>query len=57
MATITPIHSGLGGAIGCDYQVSRNRLVFVEYSGKLSAINGYGHIHYAEAHRTIDIRA
>ena len=39
MATITPIHSGLGGAIGCDYQVSRNRLVFVEYSGKLSSID------------------
>lgn len=39
MPTPTPIATGLGGAIGCDYLQSANRLVFVEYSGKVSAID------------------
>lgn len=31
--------TGLGGAIGSDYRAAGNRLVFVEFSGKLSALN------------------
>jgi hypothetical protein len=36
---VTELASGLGGAIGCDYRLSRNQLVFVEFSGKLSRLN------------------
>ena len=38
---ITPVQllSGLGGAIGSDFRSAQNQLVFVEYSGKLSALN------------------
>jgi hypothetical protein len=39
MATITNIHSGLAGCIGCDYIGSSNSLVFVEYGGKVSRID------------------
>ena len=39
MATITQLASGLGGAIGCDLQPSQHRLLFVEFGGKLSALN------------------
>jgi len=39
MATPTPIATGLGGAIGCDYLQSANQLIFVEYNGKVSAID------------------
>lgn len=36
--TQTPLQTGLGGAIGCDFLVAQNQLIFVEYSGKLSAL-------------------
>ena len=39
MPTTLQLASGLGGAIGCDFRLAQNQLVFVEYSGKLSAIN------------------
>jgi hypothetical protein len=39
MPTQTQLVSGLGGAIGCDFRQAQNQLVFVEYSGKLSALN------------------
>jgi hypothetical protein len=40
MPTTTVVFSGAAGAIGCDYRLSDNKLVFVEYaSGKLSAVN------------------
>jgi hypothetical protein len=34
----TQLHAGLGGAVGCDFNASQNRLVFVEYGGKLSSL-------------------
>lgn len=34
--TITQLINGLGGAIGCDFLPAQNRLLFVEYNGKLS---------------------
>src|SRR6516162_2988725 len=39
MTTVTQLATGLGGAIGCDLQPSQHRLLFVEFSGKLSALN------------------
>ena len=39
MPTTLQLATGLGGAIGCDFRLAQNQLVFVEYSGKLSAIN------------------
>jgi len=35
----TSLVSGLGGAIGCDFVSSEQRLYFVEYSGKLSRLD------------------
>jgi hypothetical protein len=37
--TPTPLVSGLGGAIGCDFIHTRNRLVFVEYNGQVSRLD------------------
>jgi len=39
MTTVTQLATGLGGAIGCDLQPSQHRLLFVEFDGKLSALN------------------
>jgi hypothetical protein len=39
MPTTTQLATGLGGAIGCDFRNAQQQLVFVEYSGKLSAVN------------------
>lgn len=40
MPTSTQLASGLGGAIGCDFRITQNQLIFVEYdTGKLSALN------------------
>jgi len=39
MPTTTQLATGLGGAIGCDFRNAQQQLIFVEYSGKLSAIN------------------
>ena len=37
--TQTPLKTGLGGAIGCDFRTAQNQLIFVEYAtGKLSAL-------------------
>lgn len=36
--TQTELQSGLGGAVGCDFSAANNQLVFVEYSGNLSAL-------------------
>lgn len=36
--TQTQLETGLGGAIGCDFRTAQNELIFVEYSGKLSAL-------------------
>ena len=37
--TVESLTAGLGGAIGCDYAQSLNRLYFVEYNGKLSRLD------------------
>jgi DNA-binding beta-propeller fold protein YncE len=39
MTTSIQLATGLGGAIGCDYLQSRNRLIFVEYDGKISCLD------------------
>jgi hypothetical protein len=39
MSTTTTLATGLGGAIGSDFRVAQQQLVFTEYSGKLSALN------------------
>ena len=39
MTTSTPLVTGLGGAIGCDYLQSHDQLIFVEFDGKISRIN------------------
>ncbi len=39
MTTYTSLKTGLGGAIGCDFDMGENRLYFVEYSGKLSRVD------------------
>jgi len=39
MPTTTQLATSLGGAIGCDFRNAQQQLVFVEYSGKLSAVN------------------
>ena len=39
MSTIQQLASGLAGAIGCDFQSGQNRLIFVEYGGKLSRLD------------------
>lgn len=36
--TQTQLKTGLGGAIGCDFRLAQNELVFVEFSGKLSSL-------------------
>ncbi len=36
--TQTQLQSGLGGVVGCDFNAAQNKLVFVEYSGKLSSL-------------------
>ncbi len=37
--TQTPLQTGLGGAIGCDFRTAQNQLIFVEFdTGKLSAL-------------------
>lgn len=37
MSTSKVLTTGLAGAIGCDFQSTQNRLLFVEYGGKLSS--------------------
>ena len=39
MSTATQLATGLAGAIGSDFRASQNQLIFVEYGGKLSALN------------------
>jgi len=39
MVTISTLASGLGGAIGCRYDLKNDRLIFVEFNGKVSSIN------------------
>jgi hypothetical protein len=39
MTTVTPLVTGLAGAIGCDFRRTQNQLVYVEYGGTLSALN------------------
>jgi DNA-binding beta-propeller fold protein YncE len=39
MTTTSAIASGLDGAVGCDYQLSQNRLVFVEFDGEINTLN------------------
>ena len=41
--SITTILTGVGGAIGCDYNASADQLVFVEFDGKLSAVQTATH--------------
>ena len=37
--TQTPLQTGLGGAIGCDFRTAQNQLIFVEFTtGKLSSL-------------------
>jgi hypothetical protein len=36
--TQTQLKTGLGGAVGCDFRLAQNELVFVEFSGKLSSL-------------------
>ncbi|MDR3553926.1 MAG: hypothetical protein P4L55_04150 [Syntrophobacteraceae bacterium] len=36
--TQTPPRSGTRGATGCDFLAAKNQYIFVEYSGKLSAL-------------------
>ena len=36
--TQTQLQTGLGGVVGCDFNAAQNRLIFVEYSGKLSSL-------------------
>src|SRR6201996_6344434 len=36
--TQTQLKTGLGGAVGCDFRVAQNQLIFVEFSGNLSAL-------------------
>jgi len=38
MPTVTVLKTGLGGAIGSDFNLTKSQLVFVEYAGKLSAL-------------------
>ena len=40
--TATTLASGLGGAIGCDFDRDANRLYFVEYGGKVSRLDLLG---------------
>lgn len=39
MSAPTILASGLGGAIGCSVDSSKNRLVFVEFAGRISSID------------------
>lgn len=39
MATPIQLATGLGGAIGSDYVLSRNQIYFVEYNGKISPLD------------------
>ncbi len=39
MATPVQLAAGLGGVIGCDYRPNVNRLIFVEFNGKVSRLN------------------
>src|SRR5258708_4429041 len=40
LATVTPLAlPALGGAIGSDYRISGNRLVFVEFAGNVSQVD------------------
>jgi hypothetical protein len=39
MSTTTTLATGLGGAIGSDFRIAQQQLVFTEFSGKLSALN------------------
>jgi hypothetical protein len=37
--TQTPIQTGLGGAIGCDFALAKNQLFFVEFAtGRFSSL-------------------
>jgi hypothetical protein len=46
MATPVTIATGVGGAIGCDYLQGPNRLVFVEFAGKVSALELTTHAYH-----------
>lgn len=39
MAATIKLATGLGGAIGCDFRPKLDRLVFVEFNGKVSCLN------------------
>jgi len=39
LVAILTLASGLGGAIGCSYDSKNDRLLFVEFNGKVSSIN------------------
>src|ERR1700728_352331 len=39
MSTTTTLATGLGGAVGSDFRIAQQQLIFTEYSGKLSALN------------------
>ena len=39
MPTPVSIVTGLAGAVGCDFQSTQNRLIYVEYGGSLSSLN------------------
>ena len=46
----TTIFSGLDGAIGCDYLLSRNQLIFVEFDGDIDLINLSNNSHQIIGH-------
>jgi hypothetical protein len=54
--TQTVLQTGLGGAIGCDFRTAQNQLIFVEYSGYLSALTvapaTLGYIHLGIGYNT-----
>jgi hypothetical protein len=39
MASATPLTTGIGRAIGCDYHRGRNHMIFVETDGRLSRVD------------------
>ena len=39
MSVPTTVFSGLDGVVGCDYLLSRNQLIFVEFDGDIDLIN------------------
>ena len=39
MIVPTPVFSPVDGAVGCDYLLSKNQLIFVEFDGNIDLIN------------------